>query len=64
MSMSRGIDTGTELPAGREEGLKRALLAAVAVGVVLLLGAAIFLWQQHGTALFFDTLAAGIAACF
>lgn len=64
MSISRSSDTSADLSDARQEGLKRALLAAIAAGVVLSLGAAVFLWQQHGTALFFDTLAAGIAACF
>ena len=35
----------------------------VAVGVALLLGAAA-LWWHYGTTVFFETIAAGFAACF
>lgn len=36
----------------------------VAGSLVLLVAAAIGLWARHGAAVFFDTLAAGIAYCF
>jgi hypothetical protein len=37
--------------------------AAAAVGVLLLFGALV-LWAHYGTAVFFEMLASGIAACF
>ena len=40
-----------------------ALGAALGLGVVLLGGASL-LWVHYGTAVFFEMLAAGIAACF
>jgi hypothetical protein len=40
-----------------------ALGAAIGLGAVLL-GGALLLWVQYGTAVFFEMLAAGIAACF
>jgi hypothetical protein len=40
-----------------------ALGAALSLGVVLLAGA-LLLWAYYGTAVFFEMIAAGIAACF
>ena len=39
-------------------------LALVAVVVVLLLAATLGLWGYYGTAIFFEMLRAGWAACF
>jgi hypothetical protein len=39
-------------------------LALAAVVVVLLLGATLGLWGYYGTAIFFEMLRAGWAACF
>jgi len=39
------------------------LFAAGALGV-LLVGATLALWAHYGTAVFFEIIAAGIAACF
>lgn len=43
--------------------------ASLALGATLglaavLLAAALLLWVRYGTAVFFETIAAGIAACF
>jgi hypothetical protein len=38
-------------------------IAGAALGVTLLLGALV-LWFRFGTTVFFETIAAGIAACF
>ena len=43
--------------------LSRPVLA-VAVLCVALIGAALALWAHYGTAVFFEIIAAGIAACF
>lgn len=40
-----------------------ALGAAIGLGIALL-AAALWLWAAYGTAVFFETIAAGIAACF
>jgi hypothetical protein len=42
---------------------RRALLIAAAV-VVVLLGGTMALWAAVGTAVFFETIRAGIMACF
>ena len=39
-------------------------LAAVTVTVVLLLAGTVALWAHYGTAVFYETILAGIAACF
>jgi hypothetical protein len=39
-----------------------AILAAVAIGIVL--AATVALWAHYGTAVFFETIRAGFAACF
>jgi hypothetical protein len=39
------------------------VLAAAGLGVVLLLGALV-LWFHYGTAVFFEMIASGFAACF
>jgi len=38
-------------------------VASVALGVAILLGALV-LWFHYGTAVFFEMIASGIAACF
>jgi hypothetical protein len=43
--------------------MSHALAVLAAVGGVLLVAAAA-LWAYHGTAVFFDMLAAGLAYCF
>ena len=40
-----------------------ALGAAIGLGAVLLAGA-LLLWGRYGTAVFFEMIAAGVAACF
>lgn len=42
--------------------LSRPAMASIAVAV-LLVGATLALWAHYGTAVFFETIAAGIAAC-
>jgi hypothetical protein len=38
-------------------------LAVVTVAVVLLLAGTVALWAHYGTAVFYETILAGIAAC-
>ncbi len=47
-------------PAGASSTLA---VAGAGLGVALLLGT-LALWFHYGTAVFFETIAAGIAACF
>jgi hypothetical protein len=39
-------------------------LALVTAAVVLLLAGTVALWAYYGTAVFYETILAGIAACF
>jgi hypothetical protein len=39
------------------------VIGAAGLGVVILLGALV-LWLHYGTAVFFEMIASGIAACF
>lgn len=51
-------------PATSQRGFASLIAAAsAAVGALLLLGALV-LWAHYGTAVFFEMLASGIAACF
>jgi hypothetical protein len=44
--------------------MSRTALALVAAVVAVLLGAAFVLWLRYGTAVFFETVVAGLVACF
>jgi hypothetical protein len=48
----------------RPSGAGRLLLWAGAGSGALLVLAAVLLWFHYGTAVFFETIAAGFAACF
>ena len=39
-------------------------LALAAAAVVLLIGGTVALWAHYGTAVFYETILAGIVACF
>jgi len=55
MSADHGIVASRRLPA-------IAAAAGIVGGVVV--AATLLLWVHYGTAVFFDTIAAGLAACF
>ena len=63
--MAQPMSTPQQIPA--ELGPRRAgsviALAAAGLAGALLLGA-LGLWFHYGTAVFFETIASGIAACF
>ena len=60
LSMSQMLSRGVR-PAN---GLSRVLaIGAVGLGIVLLL-AALILWAHYGSAVFFEVIASGFAACF
>jgi hypothetical protein len=52
---------GTSQPARRVA--RAVVVGVVGLGIALLLGALV-LWFRYGTAVFFEMIASGIAACF
>ena len=61
---SREIMQHPVQPATSQRGIASTIVAgSAAAGAVLLLGA-LALWMHYGTAVFFEMLASGIAACF
>jgi hypothetical protein len=64
--MAQPISTSQEVPTGLSPARRAGTVVAIAaagLGAVLLLGALI-LWVRYGTAVFFEMIASGIAACF
>ncbi len=64
--MAQPLSTPHQMPAGTAPARKGASVLAVAaggLGTAALLGA-LALWFHYGTAVFFETIAAGISACF
>lgn len=63
---------GTVRPAGpvaaprpaHGAALRRVVIAGLGAGAVLLVAGGVLLWMRHGVAIFFDTVAAGLATCF
>jgi hypothetical protein len=65
--MAQPISTQRELPGGLRPA-RRIVVQAIAasgagLGAITLLGA-LALWFHYGTAVFFEMIASGIAACF
>ncbi|OYX14897.1 MAG: hypothetical protein B7Z15_02380 [Rhizobiales bacterium 32-66-8] len=54
-------DTSDAAPLSRDAWR---LIAGASLGAIALVGLAGLLWIQHGGTVFFDTLSAGLAACF
>ena len=64
--MAQPISTSREVPRGLSPARRTGAIVAIAaagLGAALLLGALI-LWFRYGTAVFFEMIASGIAACF
>jgi hypothetical protein len=64
--MARPLSTPQQVSASIQPSRRvgKAIAAgAAALGIVLLLGA-LALWFHYGTTVFFETIAAGISACF
>jgi len=57
-------ETSAPLEAAPLTRESRGLIAGASLGALLLVGAAGLLWMKHGATVFFDTLSAGLAACF
>jgi len=52
------------MPAVANESLSSRPLVVVAAVAGVLIAATLALWAHYGTAVFFEIIAAGIAACF
>lgn len=68
MAMTCATPPSASVPETPDHGRAR-LLRGLALGgggllAALLLGAAGLLWVRNGTSVFFETLSAGLAACF
>jgi hypothetical protein len=64
--MAQPISTPQQMPGALRPARRLApaiAVAGVALGVAILLGTLV-LWFHYGTAIFFEMIAAGIAACF
>ena len=62
--MAQPISTRQEVqPPSARPGRPALAVAGAGLGAALLLGA-LALWFHYGTAVFFETIASGIAACF
>jgi hypothetical protein len=64
--MAQPVSTAQEIPGALRPARKAASAIAMAgagFGIVLGLGAAV-LWFHYGTAVFFETIASGLSACF
>ncbi|WP_407178155.1 hypothetical protein [Bradyrhizobium sp. STM 3562] len=63
--MALPLSSPDELPAAlsARRGGRLAVVAGGAIAVLVLV-AALALWFRYGTAVFFETIAAGIAGCF
>ena len=64
--MAQPISTQQQMPGVLRPARRLApamVVASVALGAAILLGALV-LWFHYGTAVFFEMIASGIAACF
>ncbi len=64
--MAQPMSTPHEIPGALRPARTAAqaiVMAGVGLGVILGLGAAV-LWFHYGTAVFFETIASGLSACF
>ena len=60
--MAQPISTLQERPLGPRRAVSVVAVAGAGLGAALLLGALV-LWFHYGTAVFFEMIASGIAAC-
>jgi hypothetical protein len=60
--MAQPVSTQQEIPAASRV-LPAIMMGVAGLGVALVVGALV-LWFHYGTAVFFEMIASGIAACF
>ncbi len=66
VAMAQSLSTPQGVPVGAKPARKVARVVAVVAAslAAILLLAALLLWFHYGTAVFFEMIAAGFAACF
>lgn len=60
----QGLPQTSAVIGDRDARRRTAVLAVLFGSLALVLGGALLLWAHYGTAVFFEMVAAGIAACF
>jgi hypothetical protein len=63
VSLAQPVLTPHDLPAADRSGVRPVAIAGGALGAAVLL-ATLALWSYYGTAVFFEMIATGFAACF
>jgi hypothetical protein len=61
--LAQPVSAQHDLPAADRSGVSPVAIACAGLGVVVLL-ATLALWSHYGTAVFFEMIASGFAACF
>ena len=61
--MAQPVSIPRDLPAAARFGVRPLAIACGVLGAAVLL-ATLALWSHYGTAVFFDMIATGFAACF
>jgi hypothetical protein len=61
--LAQPVSTPHDLPAVDRSGVRPVAIACGVLGAVVLL-ATLALWGRYGTAVFFEMIATGFAACF
>jgi hypothetical protein len=61
--LAQPVSTPHDLPATARSGVRPVAIACGVLGAAVLL-ATLALWSHYGTAVFFDMIATGFAACF
>jgi len=61
--LAQPVSTPHDLPAADRSGVRLVAIACGVLGAVVLL-ATLALWGRYGTAVFFEMIATGFAACF
>jgi hypothetical protein len=64
--MAQPLSSPREMPVALQPSrrIAQAIVTGAAVGSVVVVLAALGLWFHYGTTVFFETIAAGLSACF